>query len=69
MREYGGEWQLYDLDVDRAELRDLASEHPELVGELSLAWQDWAEGHGVIPFSDLVAMYEAKGLPAWQATS
>ncbi|MFF2487177.1 arylsulfatase [Microbacterium sp. NPDC058062] len=69
VREYGGEWELYDLDVDRAELRDLAADHPELVAELARAWQEWAGRHGVIPFPELVAIYEAQGLPAWQATS
>jgi arylsulfatase len=69
VRERGGEWELYDLDGDRGEQRDLAAQNRGLVAELSSAWQEWADRHGVIPFPELVAMYEARGLPAWQATS
>jgi len=35
-------WELYDLHVDRTETNDLAGEHPELVAELSQAWQEFA---------------------------
>lgn len=69
VREVGMAWELYDLDIDRAERRDLAAERAELVAELATAWQAWADAHGVIPFPELVAMYEARGLPAWQANS
>ena len=67
--ETDGEWELYDMQSDRAELHDIAQKHPQLVEDLSVAWQDWADSHGVIPWPDLVAMYVERGLPAWQATS
>lgn len=38
----GGAWELYDLEADRTETRDLASENPELVAELAAAWEAWA---------------------------
>lgn len=38
----GGPWELYDMDVDRSELNDLAKEKPELVGELEGLWNRWA---------------------------
>lgn len=38
----GGAWELYDLDTDRTETRDLAAQHPELVRELAAAWESWA---------------------------
>jgi arylsulfatase A-like enzyme len=41
-------WELYDLDVDRTETRDLAEEHPDQVAELSAKWQAWADKVGVI---------------------
>jgi arylsulfatase A-like enzyme len=34
-------WQLFDLDADISETKNLAAEHPELVAELSKAWDDW----------------------------
>jgi len=34
-------WQLYDLDADIGESKNLAAEKPELVAELSKAWDDW----------------------------
>jgi len=34
-------WQLYDLANDVGETNDLASAHPQLVAELSAAWEAW----------------------------
>ena len=34
-------WQLFDLDADISESKNLATEHPELVAELSKAWDTW----------------------------
>lgn len=36
-----GGWQLFNLDVDRAETRDLASEHPERVAEMVKVFEQW----------------------------
>jgi arylsulfatase len=38
----GGPWELYDAEVDRAELRDLASQHPDIVARLAQAWEEWS---------------------------
>lgn len=34
-------WQLYDMQQDPGESRDLAEEHPEIVGELSGLYDQW----------------------------
>ena len=34
-------WQLFDLDSDIGETKNLAAEKPELLAELSKAWDDW----------------------------
>jgi arylsulfatase len=34
-------WRLYDLEADIGETQDLAAKKPELVAELSNAWNDW----------------------------
>lgn len=40
-------WELYDLEVDRTETRDLHSKLPEKVKELDLLWTNWAVKTGV----------------------
>jgi len=46
---YGnGAWQLYNLAEDPGEVTDLAGQRPDLVAELSLAWEQYAESSGVI---------------------
>jgi len=36
-------WQLYDLEADIGEDHDLSAQHPEIVAELSKAWDKWNE--------------------------
>lgn len=36
-------WELYDLSVDRCEVNDLASKHPDRVASMSAAWHQWAD--------------------------
>jgi len=38
-----GRWELYNLRIDRCEMNDLASEHPEKVEQLAKRWEDIAE--------------------------
>ncbi|SKB52801.1 arylsulfatase [Dyadobacter psychrophilus] len=42
-------WQLYDLQADKTETKNLAAKHPEKVKELSGLWQEWAATHQVFP--------------------
>ncbi len=42
-------WELYDMQGDRTELNDLASQHPERVAELSKKWDAWAKRASVLP--------------------
>lgn len=39
-------WELYDLDADPCETRDLAAQHPELVKQLAAEWEAWAARTG-----------------------
>jgi arylsulfatase len=43
-------WELYDLETDRTELRNLAAEQPERVRELAARYQEWAERAAVGPW-------------------
>ena len=64
VRESGRHWELYDIENDRGETTDLASEQRELCAELEGEWSRWAERTGVIPWSDVVADYRARGILA-----
>ena len=57
VREYQQPWELYDIEVDRAELHNLASEQPERVQQLSQLWEAWATQHQVA-FPERFNMYE-----------
>ena len=46
---YGnGDWQLYDLTNDPAEVHDLSADFPEQTQEMARAWQRYADENGVI---------------------
>jgi arylsulfatase len=46
-------WQLFHVDEDRAEARDLAAEFPDKLQELIDAWFEEAEKYNVLPLNDL----------------
>ena len=46
------EWELYHLDADSTETRDLAAEHPELVSALSQGWHEAAVRNNVYPLDE-----------------
>jgi arylsulfatase len=50
VREFPGDWELYDMDEDRTELDDRASKEPQRVKELSRLWGEWSERAGVRPW-------------------
>jgi arylsulfatase len=43
-------WELYNVDADRVESRDLASAEPERVKTMAAQWDGWAKRVGVRPF-------------------
>ncbi len=45
-------WELYNVEVDRAELHDLAGEHPEKLRELINLWFSEAGANGAFPLDD-----------------
>jgi arylsulfatase len=50
------EWELYHTEVDRAELHNLAAEHPEKVRELVNLWFAEAGANGAFPLDDRSAL-------------
>ena len=55
--EHKRDWELYNLESDRAELNNLASKNPEKVKELAAAYEKWAEHCNVLPW-DVVMNYK-----------
>ncbi|WP_134322123.1 arylsulfatase [Cumulibacter soli] len=50
------EWELYNLEEDRAEAHNLAADYPEKVQELVAAWFEEAEANQVLPLDDRSAL-------------
>ena len=46
-------WELYDLDADRTELRNLAAQHPDVVQQLTRRYEQWAARVGVAPWNEI----------------
>jgi arylsulfatase len=49
-------WQLYHVDIDRSESRDLAKENPEKLEALKKAWMEEADKNMVLPLDDRTAI-------------
>ena len=65
VRKHGGDWELYAIEGDRAEVHDLAASNPDVVTDLAARYDAWADRCGVIPRDEVLALYErrGKGLP------
>lgn len=50
------EWELFHVDEDRAEARNVAAEHPEKLQELIDAWFEEADANFVLPLDDRSAV-------------
>jgi arylsulfatase A-like enzyme len=48
------DWELYDIATDPTEVRDLAGDRPDMVKELSDAWEEAAWDNKVFPLEDPV---------------
>jgi arylsulfatase len=63
------QWELYHVDVDRAESKNLAKEHPEKLQSLIKAWFEEADKNLVLPLDDRSAReIFATERPAEEAT-
>lgn len=63
------DWELYDMSVDRSEMRNRASERPELVRQLSDAWDGWAKRNHVTPLPDDYGVEYITSGPSGQSCS
>jgi arylsulfatase A-like enzyme len=62
VRNYPGPWELYDMEADRTELRDVAAQHPGKVAVMAQQYEAWAERCGVIPREKIVALMKSQGV-------
>ena len=46
----GGAWELYDMEADRTETRNLAPKQAERVGKMASQWEAWARSSDVLPW-------------------
>jgi arylsulfatase len=65
VREHGKDWELYDMEVDRTELHDLAGKQKPLQAELLKQYQAWATQTGVQDWDSLLPRL----LVAWNLES
>lgn len=56
VRKYPGEFELYDIDADRTELRDLADQYPQITAQLKEMYYTWAGAAGVKDFAAVLKM-------------
>ncbi|RPD37892.1 arylsulfatase [Chitinophaga barathri] len=47
------QWELYDIEADRAETKDLAAQNPQIVSELSAAYDSWAKNNDVVDYDKI----------------
>lgn len=62
VRQQGWPWELYDITSDRVEMVDLSSKFPDVVQDLALRWEEYAQRVGVIPFDVTMQIYHDRGL-------
>lgn len=55
-------WELYDMESDRSELNDRAEELTELAAELTEKYHAWADRVGVVEWSELESLRNARGV-------
>jgi arylsulfatase A-like enzyme len=57
-------WELYDVEADRTEQRDLAAAHPDRAAEMKASWENWASRVGAVSpkrFTELRSAAAARG--------
>ena len=55
-------WELYDMDADRSEMKDLAEVEPERAMDLRDKYQAWADRVGVVEWNELESARNARGI-------
>lgn len=56
VRKYPGDWELYDMEIDRTELHDVSLKHPELVETMKKEYEEWAKRCKVLDREAVIQM-------------
>jgi arylsulfatase A-like enzyme len=64
-----GDWELYDVETDRTEARDLATRFPDKVKQMAALYEDWARRCQVIAPENLPAVRPIVPAPAVSPTT
>ncbi|TXT61979.1 MAG: Arylsulfatase [Promethearchaeota archaeon] len=60
VRDYPGEWELYDMEEDRTELNNLIKQHHETALKMEKAYEKWAKRCGVIPREKILELQKQR---------
>ncbi|MFX0071773.1 MAG: arylsulfatase [Candidatus Hermodarchaeota archaeon] len=60
VRDYPGNWELYNMEVDRTEIHNLINKVPERAKMMVKAYEEWAHRCGVIPREKILELYKKK---------
>ncbi len=52
-KQADSKWELYNMNTDRTEMKDVIELHPHVAGELEKLWWEWANRIGVEPWDSL----------------
>lgn len=63
VKEYPGEWELFDMYSDRTEMNDLSDLYPEFVEKMAAEYDKWAKRCGVVPRDKVLRLMNESGAP------
>lgn len=65
VKQYPNDWELYDMQLDRTELNDLAPSEPEKVRQYVDGYEKWAKRCGVLPREKVLKIMETVPKAFW----
>jgi len=54
--KYPGEWELYDMQSDRTETRNVIDDHMEIARSLIKKYEEWAKKCNILPWGEILDM-------------
>jgi arylsulfatase len=60
VKDFPGEWELYNMEADRTELYNLIEKFPERAKKMIKNYKDWAKRVGVIPREKILEIYKRR---------
>jgi len=60
VRDYPGEWELYDMEKDRTELHNVIDQYSEQSSKMKKAYRQWVKRCGVVPREKMLKLQKKK---------